>query len=134
MNISKILTVAGVVWREMLRRKDIYVLLILLLCTLFALLSVDLFGLKGVAAYVKDLGLSIAWLFAGILTVIVSARQLPAEERNGTIFSLLAKPVTRAELLAGKWLGAWTICSAATVCFYALIVAVVLLRGNGFPP
>lgn len=121
-------------WREMLRRKDIYVLLILLLCLLFSLLSLDIFGLKGVAVYVKDLGLSFAWLFAWILAVIISARQLPTEERNGTIFTLLAKPITRVELLAGKWLGAWSISTAATLCFYVLIVIVVLLRGDGFPP
>lgn len=125
MNISVICTIAGLVWREMLRRKDIYVLLILLAALLFSLLSVDIFGLKGVAAYVKDLGLSFTWLFAWILAVLVGARQLPAEERQGTIFTLLSKPITRAELVVGKWLGAWSITSAATLCFYALIMVVV---------
>lgn len=132
MNISVILTIAGVVWLEMIRRKDIYVLVILLATLLFALLSVDIFGLQGVAAYVKDMGLLFTWLFALILAILVSARQLPAEEKQGTIFTLLAKPITRAELVVGKWLGAWSITTGATLCFYALIVVVVALRGNSF--
>lgn len=128
------MTVAGVVWMEMLRRKDIYVLIILLTTLLLGLLSVDIFGLQGVAAYVKDMGLLFTWLFGWILAVLVSARQLPAEEKQGTILTLLAKPITRAELIAGKWLGAWSVTTAATLCFYALITAVALFRQNSFPP
>ena len=131
MSLSVICTIAGVVWREMLRKKDVYVLLILLIVLLVSLLVVNVFGLKGVAGYVTDLGLSFAWLFSWILAVLVSARQLPAEEKQGTIFSLLAKPITRGELVAGKWLGAWSVTMAATLCFYAMIIAVVAIRTEG---
>jgi Cu-processing system permease protein len=134
MNMSVILTIAAVVWLEMLRRKDIYVLLILLATLLFALLSFDIFNLHGIAAYVKDIGLSFSWLFAWILAVVMGARQLPTEEKQGTIYTLLAKPISRAELLIGKWLGAWSITVAATLCFYSLIIAVALFRNSGFPP
>ncbi len=134
MNMSAILTIAAVVWLEMLRRKDIYVLLILLATLLFALLSFDIFNLHGVTAYVKDIGLSFSWLFAWILAVAMGARQLPTEEKQGTIYTLLAKPITRVELLIGKWLGAWSITVAATLCFYSLLMAVALFRKSGFPP
>lgn len=130
--MSRISTIAYVVWLEMLRKKDIYVLLVLLAVLLLALLSVDVFGLGGISGYVKDLGLLFTWLFGWILSITVSARELPAEEKQGTIYSLLAKPITRLELVLGKWLGAWSITCAATFCFYALIAGVVGLRGEHF--
>ena len=90
-----VLTIAGVVWLEVLRRKDVYVLFILLAAFLIALLTLDVFGLGSAVGYVKELGLLLVWLFSWILAVTVSVRQLTREEEQGTIFPLLAKPVTR---------------------------------------
>ena len=104
-------------------------LLILLGALLFSLMSINIFGLGSTMRYMVDTGLLLAWLFSVILAVTLSARQLPAEEQRGTIFALLAKPVTRWQLLAGKALGAWTAVSAATVVFYALLLAVLALKG-----
>ena len=42
--MTRILTVASVVWRDVIRRKDVYVLLILLGVLLVALVSMNLFG------------------------------------------------------------------------------------------
>lgn len=132
--MSVVLTIAGVVWLEVLRRKDVYVLFILLAALLIALLSLNVFGLGGVTGYVKEVGLLLAWLFAWILAVTVSVRQLPREEERGTVFSLLAKPVTRWHVILGKWLGAWTVVAAATGAFYLLLAGVVFWRGGALGP
>lgn len=128
--MTRILTIARIIWLEMLRRKDMYVLLILLGALLLALVSMDVFGLGGVVRYVLDAGLLCAWLLGWILAVAVSCRALPQEETRGTIFSLLAKPIRRGELILGKWLGAWTIVSGATLAFYLLVLVVVAWRGG----
>lgn len=130
--MSRILTIAGVVWLEVLRRKDVYVLFILLAAFLTALLTLDVFGLGGLVGYVKEIGLLLAWLFSLILAVAVSVRQLPLEEERGTIFPLLAKPVTRGHVILGKWLGAWSIISLATIVFYLFLVGIVFWRGGNF--
>jgi hypothetical protein len=124
------LTIAAIVWIEMIRRKDVYVLLVLLGALLLALISMNIFGLGGVAGYAQDVGLLLAWLFGWILTVAVSTRELPQEETRGTIFPLLAKPITRLQLLAGKWLGCWSIVCSACGAFYALVVLVALAQGG----
>jgi Cu-processing system permease protein len=127
-------TIARVVWLNLLRRKDVYVLFILLGVLLVTLVSVNVFGLGRVAGYVKDIGLLTTWVFAWVLAVTVTARELPQEEARRTIFPLLAKPVTRAELIVGKWLGAWSAVSAATLAFYLLLALVALLMGGPFHP
>ena len=128
--MSKILCIARIAWLDMLRRKDAYVLLILLGALLVALASLNIFGLGGLTVYVKDVGLLATWLFGWILGAHVACRGLPQEEQRGTVYALLAKPVTRGQLVVGKWLGAWSVTMAATVAFYALVAAIVLLRGG----
>lgn len=128
--MSRVLVIARVVWLDLLRRKDLYVMAILMLTLLFVLMSLNLFGLGAVVRYILDVGLLMAWLFSLVLVVSLAGRQLPREESKGTIFPLLAKPVTRAELLLGKWTGSWTASVFATFAFYAVIVTLTVLRGG----
>lgn len=128
--MRKALTIAGIVWLELFRRKDLYVLLILLVALLFVLMSLNVFGLGNVVRYVMDVGLLFAWLFSIVLGVTMAARQLPQEESRRTIYPLLAKPLTRLDLVVGKWLGAWSSVSIGTIIFYAVVTGVFVLRGG----
>lgn len=132
--MSLILTLAGVVWLDMVRRKDLYVLLMLLAALLGGLLCFDVFGLAGVTGYVKDLGLLAVWILGWILAVNTSVRQLPEEERQGTLFPLLAKPVSRLDLILGKWLGSSTVACFTLVCFYLTLCLGIWLKGGRFDP
>ncbi len=128
--MMRALTIAGMVWLEMLRRKDLYVLVVLLVALLGCLLSIDVFGFAGASGYVADVGLLLSWLLSWILAVTVSARQLPQEEARGTVYVLLSKPVTRFEVILGKWLGAFGTAAGATLLFYILTLAVAAARGG----
>ena len=128
--MTPILTIAQTVWRGILRRKDLYVLLILLIAVLVVLVSLDMFGISGVVRYVQDAGLFFTWLFGWILAVNLSSRELPEEERSRTIFPLLAKPITRLELVVGKWLGTWSVISVATLVFYVMVLGIVAGKGG----
>lgn len=132
--MKQILTLAYVVWIEMVRRKDLYVLLILMVALLGWLISFDVFGLSRVAGYVKDMGGLAVWMLAWILAVNTSVRQLPQELQQGTLFPLLAKPVTRLNLILGKWLGAWSMTCLAMACLYLTLCLGVSLKGGRFDP
>jgi ABC-type transport system involved in multi-copper enzyme maturation permease subunit len=132
--MNQILTLASVVWIEMVRRKDLYVLLILMATLLGWLVSFNVFGLSGVVGYIKDMGGLAVWILAWILAVNTSVRQLPQELQQGTLFPLLAKPVTRLTLILGKWLGAWTLSCFALVCLYLTLCLGVSLKGGRFDP
>lgn len=126
----KIRTIAGAVWLEILRKKDLYVLLILLSVLLLTLVSLNIFGLGGMTRYIKDIGLLLAWVFGLVLTIHISSRELPQEETRGTIFPLLARPITHTEIIVGKWLGVWSIVVVATFCFYILVAGVTIGMGG----
>lgn len=130
--MRQIITLAGIVWLETVRRKELSILLILLVTLLACLLSFDVFGLSQVTGYMKDIGLLTAWILAWILAVNTSVRQLPQEEQRGTLFPLLAKPVSRLTLLLGKWLGVWSILCVVLASFYLTVCLAVLIKGGRF--
>ncbi len=128
----KPLWLAQIVWREVLRRKDLYLLAVALGAALLALSSADAFGAAGAGRYILDAGVALAWAASLTLAVTTAGRQLPRDLETGVVFSLLSKPVSRTEVVLGKWLGAWTVSCAATVLFYAVALAAAANRG-GFP-
>lgn len=90
---------------ELLRRKDVYVLSILMGLYLLAVLAFSLVGIQNAATatFLLNLGLTLAWGCAHLLTLLLAARQVPDDIENRTIHPLLAKPVERTTYLLGKW-------------------------------
>lgn len=128
--MSRIWALAGLAWLEMARRKDIYVLFLLVAALLAGVVGLDVFGLGGMSGYVKDAGLMAAWILGWILAVGTAVRQLTQEEARGTVFVLLSKPVSRLEVVIGKWLGAWLMVTAAVGCFYLTVWLAAVLKGG----
>ncbi len=130
--MRQIFTIASIVWLEMLRRKDLYILLVLLATFLLVLVSLNIFGMAGMLGYVKEIGLLLIWICLWFLTVNLSARQLPREKSEGTIFTVLTKPLTRWQLLLGKWLGVLAGAALASIAFYLLIAGLLAAYGGQF--
>jgi ABC-type transport system involved in multi-copper enzyme maturation permease subunit len=110
--------VGGVVIKEIYRRKDFYVLFILTAVLTLLLGSVSFFQETRVVRYVKELCLFLIWVSSLVVVITTAARQLPAEREQRTVFPLLAKPVTRAQVLLGKFLGCWMAGGVALLVFY----------------
>lgn len=128
--MRSIYLIARGVIMELVRKKDFYVLLVMLLFTMAALASQSFFDLKGVTRYVKDIGFTLITLFSVIICVTVSARQIPEEVERRTIYPLLAKPVSRYTVVCGKFLGSALAAAAAFTLFYAVYIAFYFLAGS----
>ena len=126
--MNTIWALAGVVIKELYRRKDFYVLFVLTAIVTLAALSVNFFNDTRIVRYVKDICLLLIWLSTLIIAIVTAARQIPAERENRTIFPLLAKPVSRGQVIAGKFLGCWLACGMALVIFYLFFVVVTGIR------
>jgi ABC-type transport system involved in multi-copper enzyme maturation permease subunit len=86
--------------------------------------SANFFNDDKIAGLLKATCFLLIWISGLAIAVATAARQIPAERENRTIFPLLAKPVTRAHVVAGKFLGCWLACGAALVVFYVFLAAV----------
>jgi Cu-processing system permease protein len=106
--MSKVLAVAGVTIKELYRRKDFYVLFVMtVLIALVMGFGGNFTRQKNVSSDLKEICLLLVWISALAMAVGMTARQIPAERDNRTLFPLLAKPVTRGQLILGKFLGCW---------------------------
>src|ERR1700722_20004719 len=119
--MNTIPALARVVLKELYRRKDFYVLFILTVLITLLMVLANLFDDNKITGYVKEVCLLLIWISALAMAVGTTARQIPAECENRTIFPLLAKPVTRAQVVVGKFLGCWVACGIALACFYLFL-------------
>ncbi len=124
---------SGVVIKEMYRRKDFYVLFVLTVLITLVMGSINIFGDNQIVRYLKEICLLLIWISALIIAVTTTARQIPAERESRTIFPLLAKPVSRAELVAGKFLGCWLASGACLLVFYLFFGVLSGTREHSWP-
>lgn len=109
---------AGIVIKELYRRKDFYVLFVLTAVLTLLMASINFFHSSGIVRVLKDVCLLLVWISVLVIAITTTARQIPAERENRTIFPLLAKPVSRAQVVAGKFVGCWFACGLALLVFY----------------
>jgi ABC-type transport system involved in multi-copper enzyme maturation permease subunit len=130
MNILSAL--AGVVIKELYRRKDFYVLFVLTALITLVLGSVTFFDDKRIIRYLKEICQTLIWISSLVIAILTAGRQIPAEKESRTLFPLLAKPVSRAQLIFGKFLGCWLACGIALGVFYLFFGVLVGTQEAGF--
>src|SRR5271165_4850711 len=101
--MNTVLALAGVVIKEMYRRKDFYVLFVLTAMITLLMGSMRFFDDDGIVRYLKE------------------------------IFPLLAKPVGRGELIVGKFAGCWLACGLALLVFYFFFGVISASREHAWP-
>jgi len=131
MNI--VFALAGVVIKEMYRRKDFYVLFVLTALLTVMTGSATFFNDDKIVGYLKEICLLLIWVASLVIVLTTAARQIPAERESRTIFPLLAKPVTRLQVILGKFFGCWLVAGLAVVIFYLFFGAVVGAREHTWP-
>ncbi|MFH1061853.1 MAG: ABC transporter permease subunit [Candidatus Omnitrophota bacterium] len=128
--MNKILILARHTIKELLRKKDFYILIILFAGLAAFFYSETFFGIKDISRYLKDIGLSLVSFFSLIITISFSAKQIPAEIESKTIYPLLAKPVSRTQFILGKFVGSLFISVISFSAFYCLYLIFILSKGE----
>ena len=131
--MNTILALTSVVIKELYRRKDFYVLFVLTALITLLMGSVSFFNDAKIVRYVKEIALLLIWVSALVIAIATTARQIPAERENRTIFPLLAKPVTRGHVILGKFTGCWLACGLTLMVFYLFFAVVSGTREHYWP-
>jgi ABC-type transport system involved in multi-copper enzyme maturation permease subunit len=124
-SLHRILVIARNTLTEAVRQKVLSVLLlfgIVMICTssFFSQVVID-----QQIKFVKDFGCGAIGLIGLFIAILSTAQLLPQELHNRTIYTILAKPVRRAEFLFGKFLGV-VLLLALSVLLMALAFAATL--------
>ena len=114
---------------ETLRRKEFYVVLVLIVL-LAAWLQIANIGASQAGRFSREIVMQIAWLASFALAAPLAARQIPSDLEQRTVYVLLARPIPRWQYVAGRGLGS---VFAAVVCFaglFLVLVGTLALRGG----
>ena len=130
---TNVLAIAGVVIKEMYRRKDFYVLFVLTALITLVMGSVTFFNQDNIVRYLKEICLFLIWGASLVITITTAARQIPAEREQRTLFPLLAKPVTRNQFVLGKFFGCWFASGLSLVLFYVFFGVVAGAKEHEWP-
>ena len=120
--MRKIYAVAGLLIKEIFRKKDFYVALILSVVLLFYASRLEFYNVSNNYKYLMEIGLALSFFFSAVLTVALAARQCPDEIQNRTVTVLLAKPIRRGEFVLGKFLGSLLAGTACFAVFYFIFI------------
>jgi len=78
-----------------------------------------------------DLGLTLISLFGFLLVLMLGTRVVQKEIERKTILMLLARPITRAEFLLGKFVGIVAVVGSGLAGMLLILVAVLWISGYG---
>src|SRR2546430_3505355 len=76
----------------------------------------------------KDISLGAMSIFTSLLAIVATARLIPQDIEDRTIYTILAKPVPRIEYLLGKLAGVVLLLAIGTLLMSGLFFAVLYTR------
>jgi ABC-type transport system involved in multi-copper enzyme maturation permease subunit len=119
---------------ESIRRKDLWVVAILGFLIMMAAGTLGFFGMQGLQVFIKDLGVSVLSTFGTIVAILTASRMMPDEIKQKTLYPLLARPISRFDLIFGKLIGAVLVSWVAFLLLAALTGVALLSFHVAFEP
>src|SRR5438552_563161 len=113
---------------DLTRQKVFYVVLVFALVLIGSSVFMARFSFQQEFQILKDISLGAISIFSSLLAIVATARLIPQDIEDRTVYTILAKPVSRFEYLLGKLFGVLLLIAISVVLMGALFVAVLYLR------
>jgi ABC-type Na+ efflux pump permease subunit len=113
---------------ELTRLKVFYVLLIFALLLIGSSVFMARLAFQQEFQILKDVSLGAMSIFTSLLAIVATARLIPQDIEDRTVYTILAKPVPRFEYIAGKLAGVLLLLAISTLVMSAMFLAVIYLR------
>jgi len=101
----KILTIGRNTFRENIRDKILYNLILFALLMILSAIALGQLTLGHEAKVIVDLGLGSISIFGTLIAIFIGISLVYKELEKRTVYALLAKPIHRWEFITGKYLG-----------------------------
>ena len=133
-SISRIGAIARNAFREAVRDRVLYNLVIFALLLIAGAILLGELSAGQEAKIIVDLGLSAILLFGVFIAIFVGVGLVYKEIERRTLYAILAKPVGRGEFLLGKYLGlCLTLLANVLIMGLGLSLALIFVK-RGFDP
>ena len=128
--MQSLVAVAGNTFRETIRDKILYnlVLFALLLIGASTLLGTLTIGEQG--RIINDLGLAAINLVGVAIAIFVGIGLVTKEIERRTIYTILSRPISRTQFILGKYIGLGFIVSANVALMFGMFLVTIWVSGN----
>src|SRR5216684_3546174 len=113
---------------ELTRQKVFYILLIFALVLIGSSIFMARFSFQQEFQILKDVSLGAMSIFSSLLAIVATARLIPQDVEDRTVYTILAKPVPRFEYILGKLAGVLLLLAISTLVMSVLFVTVLYAR------
>src|SRR3989440_3274292 len=127
-SISRILAITFNTLTELTRLRVFYVLLVFALLLIGSSIFMAQFSFQQEFQILKDVSLGAISIFTSLLAIVATARLLPQDLEDRTVYTILAKPVPRFEYVLGKIAGVLLLLAISTLVMGAAFLLVLYIR------
>jgi ABC-type transport system involved in multi-copper enzyme maturation permease subunit len=125
----KVLSIARNTFKECVRDKVLYNLVIFAVLIITSSLILGTITIGDVKQIIINLGLSTLSIFGTLISIFIGIQLVYKEIDKKTVYSLLSKPVARYEFVLGKYLGlTWTLAVNVSVMILGIYASILYLR------
>src|SRR6266436_4179704 len=124
---SRIRAITANTLTELTRLKVFYVLLVFALVLIGSSIFMAQFSFQQEFQILKDVSLGAISLFTSLLAIVATARLLPQDIEDRTLYTILAKPVPRFEYVLGRIAGVLLLLAISTVLMGAAFLLIVYM-------
>jgi hypothetical protein len=127
-SLSRIYAITTNTVTELTRLKVFYVLLVFALVLIGSSIFMAQFSFQQEFQILKDVSLGAISIFTSLLAIVATARLLPQDIEDRTVYTILAKPVPRFEYVLGKIAGVLLLLTISTLVMGAAFLLVLYMR------
>jgi ABC-2 type transport system permease protein len=113
---------------DLTRQRVFYFLLIFALLLIGSSLFMARLTFQQELQILKDVSLGAMSIFTSLLAILATARLIPQDSEDRTVYTILAKPVPRLEYVLGKLGGVLLLLAISTLAMSALFLLVLYTR------
>ena len=113
---------------DLTRLRIFHVLLLFALVLIGSSMFVARLSFQQEFQVLKDIALGAMSLFTSLLAILATARLLPQDRDDRTVYTILARPVPRCEYIIGKLAGVFLLLGISMFAMSAIFFAVLFLR------
>lgn len=132
--MSSILAIARNTFREAIRDRILYVFLAFAVLLIIGSRFISMLTIGDTGKIIKDVGLFSIQMFGMLIAVMMSVMMVSREFEHRTVFTILAKPVSRLQYLLGKFFGLLAIIFSQVLLMTLALILIVFIYQLEFDP
>ncbi|NEP55368.1 MAG: ABC transporter permease [Moorea sp. SIO3C2] len=132
-NLPRIIVVARNVFLEVIRDRILYLTGLFAIAMVLASVLIPEVAIGTEEKILLDLGLALLHIFTLVVVVFVGTGLVNKEIEKKTVLVLIAKPVSRFEIILGKHLGLGAVIGVLMTVQTAIFITVLTFQGIAFP-